>query len=204
MSRRTYTLGVPDGYEELECINTTGSAAFAVTYNSVPATRGFSVTFKNSQSPTSAFIFCGCARSTYMAWALRLTTSGGIEYMYIPSGDTAYAYKNTNYTSGNYATVSYINGELFYCNGTSETAPSMKTNNTTGSKFAIGGYYGTRLVTNNRKVIVSFKRVQLYDDTMVVIDLIPARQLSDNKIGMYDIINHVFYSSTTGTEFTTN
>jgi len=204
MSRRSYLLRLPDGYDELECINTTGTAAFAVAYDSTPNTRGFSVTFRKTESPTSAGAFCGCARSGYAAFALRIATNGVVSYMYIPQGSTSYAYKSTKYTNGNYLTTSYINETLTYCDGTTETAPAMETHATTFSYFGIGGYYGTKLNANNRGMTISFHHVQLFNGTTAVIDLIPARRRSDSKIGMYDIINNVFYSSTTSTEFTTN
>lgn len=39
------------------------------------------------------------------------------------------------------------------------------------------------------------------DSENVICEFIPAKRLSDNKIGMYERISNAFYSSTTGTEF---
>ena len=208
MSRRSYLLSeLPSGYDELECINTTGAAACAVPYNSVPDTRGFIIKFKYADtiSASEVFIFCGVYRARYAGWSFRISSDNKVYYMYMASNAVSATYKDAYYTSGTDATVSYVNGTLTYCDGTTETAPAIKTSTNDNSYFGIGGYWSnSSLKSYNRNVVISFKRVQLLNGTTPVIDLRPARRQSDSKIGMYDVINDVFYSSTTGTEFTTD
>ena len=49
--------------------------------------------------------------------------------------------------------------------------------------------------------IYNFVNVGVGDKENVLYEFYPAKRKSDNKIGMYERVNDVFYSSTTGTEF---
>ena len=47
-----------------------------------------------------------------------------------------------------------------------------------------------------------FKRIQMYDDTTLVRDLVPCYRKSDGEVGMFDIQNNVFYTNLGSGEFT--
>lgn len=46
-----------------------------------------------------------------------------------------------------------------------------------------------------------YRTSDLYNDISVIHNFVPCIRDSDDKVGMYDIVDEVFYSSTTGTEF---
>ena len=82
-----------------------------------------------------------------------------------------------------------INGTTysFSYTGTSETAPhTLKLCGNNGGNLGMTGYvYGLKIWRND----------------VLVRKFIPVRRLSDNKVGMYDIVNDTFYSSTSSVAF---
>ena len=45
--------------------------------------------------------------------------------------------------------------------------------------------------------------ISIYEGDNLVMNLLPAQRISDNKVGLYDTVNYAYYFSTpTGTEFT--
>lgn len=78
---------------------------------------------------------------------------------------------------------------------------SLPTDYYTGD-FAVGYYSLGNYQFKGR--IYKFKihrNSDMYHDIATVYDFRPCTRDSDGKVGMYDIVNDVFYSSTTGTEF---
>lgn len=70
------------------------------------------------------------------------------------------------------------------------------------SEFNVGYYRDDNYPFYGR---IYYFRIYRCDNTSegisMIYNFIPAKRLSDNKIGLYDAVNDTFYSSTTGTEF---
>ena len=61
-------------------------------------------------------------------------------------------------------------------------------------------FYGKLYSCSISRPIVDQSGTQI--ELRKIIDLIPVKRKSDNKIGMYDLVNQIFCVSTTGTDFT--
>ena len=72
----------------------------------------------------------------------------------------------------------------------------------TGNLWSIGYYASDRYAYNGK--IYRYKIYRAYGNNTAVsliYDFIPAKRNSDDKVGMYDAVNDVFYYSATGTDF---
>jgi hypothetical protein len=89
-----------------------------------------------------------------------------------------------------------------------KTSISASTNSTRYDKAGYMGIGAMWNATNNALETVTnpcnsyINYLALYKGTTMSFEFIPCRRKSDGKIGMYDKVNGVFYSSETGTEFT--
>ena len=80
----------------------------------------------------------------------------------------------------------------------SNTGVAPNWNNATGRNYYIfaNNYSGGVLKTANAKVY----SVKIWNDSLLVRNFMPAKRNSDNALGMYDLVNDVFYSNAgTGT-----
>ena len=63
----------------------------------------------------------------------------------------------------------------------------------------LGATYGLDM---NKKFCGNIYSCQMYDENEVLVrDFVPCYRKADNKSGMYDLVNDVFYTSATSTDF---
>ena len=85
-------------------------------------------------------------------------------------------------------------------NSTVMTGTNTASVNTTGT-FLIGNFYNDDvLYSNGFKGKIFYAR--LYDEDTLIRDLVPCYRKADDKPGMYDLVNNVFYTNAGTGEFT--
>ena len=178
---------VPDGYEQLDYVvcPSSGQAGFEIT----------------GYTPIQ-YDLHECKTSPYK----------------IPTGSTSAQFAGTQDNYADYYQV-YYNIESKITIYTKNSAASAKlpardvvVNGTYISRFEIN-----KTLTNNARIgyrvlgniykfngaIYYYKIWRLSNDSenTLIYDFVPAKRVSDDKIGMYEKVNGVFYPSTTGTDF---
>ena len=67
----------------------------------------------------------------------------------------------------------------------------MGSSNTVANTFCLGTLGGNSSYSFNGK----YKSCKIYENDILVRDFIPAKRNSDNEVGLYDIVNNVFYTN---------
>lgn len=183
---------VPDEYQEVEYIQTTGTQYIDLTYSYVindeiecdfimdNTTGAIQGVFGNGNA---GFI----GTSLYIDTSTKLSvTVGGI------LGQQFYKWA-TPLTTGQKYRVK-IAGDALYVNGSVVLNVANTLSNGTQSDFSIFRRWGTNSLVG-KIYKMSIKRGGIY-----IFDFIPCYRKSDNVIGMYDLVNSVFYTNSgTGT-----
>ena len=183
---------VPDEYQEVEYIQTTGTQYIDLTYSYVindeiecdfimdNTTGAIQGVFGNGNA---GFI----GTSLYIDTSTKLSvTVGGI------LGQQFYKWA-TPLTTGQKYRVK-IAGDALYVNGSVVLTVANTLSNGTQSDFSIFRRWGTNSLVG-KIYKMSIKRGGIY-----IFDFIPCYRKSDNVIGMYDLVNSVFYTNSgTGT-----
>lgn len=202
MLRRRMLLkgGLPNGYKKLEFIRNTSTA-----YIDTGVDGGhFNKTYAkfNIVEPGYWTGIWGCRTDAPVEERL-LTRFTGSQKFWIGHNNID---KTTNITatadtSGTIGVIHevYYNNGIFTINGKTETydPTAVFSNNYSCYVFAVhNGWGGT--VNACKLKYYSFKMWQ--DDTLVR-DFIPCRHISDNTVGLYDLVEGKFYTSPNGTAF---
>lgn len=190
---------LPDEYEELEYIKSTGTQWIDTQY--IPnANTKLIVKFKQEQAQTNTTYYpISCVRSDDNKLLL--------ECFIRQTNTWAYSVAGNEYVGTLESATNMLNVEMsltkFSINGTTiRTASTVTVNNTTRKLFLFaynkdGGPDTTRYMSCN---LYSAKVYETNDgiDTLIM-NFIPAKRKSDNVIGLYDMIsNHFFTNSGTG------
>lgn len=220
--KRTYSNnqlhGLPTAYQELLWIKTDGAAAFKVSFVLKNNNPGFIIRcfIPSTTSCTSNFYLFGVyASSGYTDWGFirypdsssgavyfrkACTTNNNSYALNFPYTQTAKSFiqqaKVT--TTSNVSTITKFDG-------TTATSDTDRNRYDLGQYIGVGNRWnGTSSAFFTTTLTEGFylQYLALYKGTTLAYELIPCRRKSDNKIGMYDKVNSVFYASETGTEFT--
>ena len=70
-----------------------------------------------------------------------------------------------------------------------------KLNFTAGTSMANANLILFRALNDNRVFLGKIYSTKVYDDNILIRDLVPCYRKSDNVIGMFDLVNNVFYTN---------
>lgn len=191
---------LPEGYTELAFIKSSGTQ-YIKTDLIVTEKTNFSVTFRTYDGFTSSSFGCIFGtRYTYNADGYQLTTYPGSDNTgHFLFGGTRYAASLTK--NSNKQTVSFKDGILYRPDGTTLDLSSIKTS--PPSPMFIFAMCDT---AGGGDTPYDLGQVALYSLTfdeggVPVADYIPAKKDSTGEIGLYDIVNEVFYTNNGSGEF---
>ena len=106
---------------------------------------------------------------------------------YFPTDNTRYKIEASTISGDNYIKINNV----LYVSGTYSYSFNMR--------CYLGATYGLDM---NKKFRGNIYSCQMYDENEVLIrDFVPCYRKNDNKSGMYDLVNDVFYTSATSTDF---
>lgn len=186
---------LPEGYEQVSNIKTTGEQYINTGYTPNPSTFGFFIDIKTENPVTNndaAHIFVAGKRTDNAKYRVALTmynqTTGG-EIRLGASTD-----KNPRLGKNLHTTLEIKNKVITYPNGsTVSIATEIEDVSCSTSLYLFA--------LNNNGVMQRFTtcrlyRFQIYEDSTLVRDFVPARRVSDGKLGLYELLGT--YSGETG------
>ena len=189
---------LPSEYQQVEYIESTGTQYIDTGINPISSTR-IDINFAYVGTTTySGWIPILGARSIidnvqeyYAVFinnsTLKLTTN----YSSIDAADnsTVYIEANKKYNLKN-------NQGLFYINDILESSISTSNTLSNNTRFPVYlfdlNFHGNKM---NRGTKMKLYSCKFYDDDTLIRNYIPCYRKSDNEIGMYDIVNNVFYTN---------
>lgn len=86
--------------------------------------------------------------------------------------------------------------------GTSNASGTANVGTTTSTTKMTLFCYADQMTQSYYHLVGNCYYIELYDNGVKVMDLIPCYRKSDNKVGLYDIIGNSFYSSSGSAQFT--
>ena len=192
---------LPDGYTELEYIESTGTQYIDTRYT-MTNTSGIKIviddTATNSPYASTAAYFVGSAlQSSYMGYFTRVS-SNMVASVWAWNGENVLGNNITSTHSTVY--INYMNDRKFiYNNGTRDyvregNLPTL--NNATSSLYLFATSAGL-----NYKGVGKMYSAQITENQSIVRNLVPARRNSDNVLGMYDTVGNRFYTNAGDGEF---
>ena len=198
---------VPEGYRKVEYIYGDGEQYINTGYE---ANANIEIDFKYKSDfiPYSGKSHTRCiigGRTDVSNGISLWERDGNYQYGKGSSANTAIkaALENTNIH-----TVKIAKGGDLYVDETKILTYTPGTSFTTGSYFylftclSFPGVYTRENGTDKRTMVGQFYYCIIKDNNVVVRHLIPVVRTSDNKPGMYDIVNDVFYTNAGTGEFT--
>lgn len=184
-------INLPNTYQAVEYIESTGPAY--IDTGVIPNTNSkIDIQFETIQKGTNGVIFGG--EEAFGTNAFHLYTNYnnfdigfGARY----TAETIPYNINTKYTF-------IMDKTGFTLNGTPSIPFSPNTITTTNSVYLFAVHRATNVIDSNAQKRIYY--CKLYDNGTLVRNLIPCYRISDNTIGMYDLVNNVFYTNAgTGT-----
>jgi len=185
----------PEGYTRLEYLEFTGTQYINTNYvpnNNVDIS--ITTSFKNISGNVHTFIEGGnswrndeiliCANQTSANGNGRLIGFKGTDSSFVTTNlPTSIPYANTKHTYEIKDYSFYIDKQLIFTFNT--------TNISTTNTMYIGAYHRNSGV--GEYLIGNVYVCQIWDDGTLVRNFVPVKRNSDNKPGMYDLVNNVFY-----------
>ena len=185
--------GGRDAYTRLDWLESTGGQ-FIDTGVTFTDTHGFAVTYQTTGTAISGGnqIVCGSrASSGNTRCIVGSNTQRGTNYAYVGRNTLLTSYAVRDESEGT-VTLNYLNSRTWDCRGQTSGALDAELVAQTGSFYLFAGNMaysgGSRIGCRCR--IMSFTMTR---GDEVVMDLIPVRRKVDGKLGMYDVLNDVFY-----------
>lgn len=181
---------LPSGYQQVEYIESTGPAY--IDTGIIPNTNTkIDISFNTFIKGNYGVIFGG--EDSYMSNAFHLYNSSG-------NFDIGFGakYSATQVTYDTYTKYIFVMDKSgFKLNDTTGTF-STNTISTTYSIYLFAVHRATNVIDSNAQKRIYYCKI--YDNGTLVRDMIPCYKTSDSTIGMYDLVNNVFYTNVgTGT-----
>lgn len=183
-----------DSYQQVEYIESTGTQYIDTGF--IPNSNT-SIEMKASNSSTSnACLYCargslGYTDNTYTAFLIG-GTSLGVDYYDTQYAGIMTATKDMVYVYKQYKNLVYVNGELVKTLTESEFSSEY-------DMYLMASHQGGSSLGNIGNVKLYYCKI--WAGETLVRDLVPCYRKSDNVVGMYDLVNGVFYTNAGTGEF---
>lgn len=176
---------LPNGYTEVEYIENTGQSSVNLGVQANVVGNSYEIVFDNEMTWESGggnlqtFLACQNEQN-YHGWSYRFTNNGTYEFSC--ASVVAATCNRTNVSGSTYHNVISCSNVGRSCNCTWPVVLfSGLDSSQTPFRFVKGKLYTMQITLNNQ----------------LVRNLVPAKRDSDNVYGAYDLVNDVFYTSTT-------
>jgi len=186
---------LPNGYQEVEYIESTGTQWIDTGVYANSLTTGFEMTFlgKNNLTTTDGSfgtIFGGRQSSSSMQFDMSTYNGSKSSGVFEVGNRTQVA---LDYTKNVKLTCSYKNAVFTSCTGTATTlTPANTTSPMSVSLFAMHQRGTTLYYECGSLQLYSYK---MYEGNTLIRNFVPCYRISDNVIGLYDTVNDVFYDN---------
>lgn len=188
---------LPEGYQQVEYIQSTGKQFFVLNQLSTN-NFGFDIDLSVSQG-TGANVFGGCVKgqSTFCYMGTRnsilsyFPNINQLDFTQIDYG-TKHNYKLVKDSAIQYS---------YYYDGTLVGTSSLQNNaNCVLAVFTFIDNNGIPRTSGLETFIGRIYKFILYDNDVEICNLVPCVRNSDKKVGMYDMVENVFYSNQSNSE----
>lgn len=194
---------LPEGYQQVEFIQSTGTQCIDTGFKATPLTR---------TRATYAFTQTGTKQQRVFGWQ----AGSGIWYsQYLNGGGgTGFSFQddigNWQYCGG---TLDANKKYTFDMDGKARTATSYDANGNVRGTKDMSSFNATKTATGNlylfcegAPTLANFAYLKMYsvkmwDNNQLIRDFVPCYRKIDNKPGMYDLVNGVFYTNAGSGEF---
>ena len=180
---------LPVGYQQIEYIESSGTQSILARNGSHPLNQDSRVviTFAQTEDGVSAtnYLFGARHNTSSRAFYITITGGGSVRSAFGASGDkiTGALINDTKiHTIDKNKNLVYLDGTLVYTHGAWSGDPAPYNSRVGAIKTA------TNMSCGRNRIY----RYTEYDDGVLAADLIPCKRLSDNVIGMYDLVNESF------------
>lgn len=195
-------LKLPSEYQQVEYIESSGTQYINTGYVNSSNYQPYKidVDFKLESLLTTSFVF-GTARNTGNQYSLvygySLTDKAWLFGRFGSSGSSIrFGTPDTNRHN-----IKYVFGKGLYFDGVLENSTVTQASTSTSSGKNIGLFARIRGTTPNSYANMRMYNCKFYEaEDVLVRYFIPCYRKSDNVVGLYDLVNHVFYTNNgTGT-----
>lgn len=197
-------MALPSGYRQLEYIQKPSSGSLYIDTGFRPKnTTRLVMEFYVPQNPDSSdyvAIFGGRTANGQASFSLWQQRNEGFRSDYNNSTDTMEF-------SGNYGrfTIDKNQRNTTFTNvetGTQYTVTASSTSSfTSNSNLTIFTLNSGNSIDGRQAYNMILYSCQIYDNGSLVRDFVPGQRISDDKVGLYDKVNGVFYSGTGNADF---
>lgn len=189
---------LPDGYVELRAIQGDGTSAYIATgYIPKPNIDRIEAKFRiDVRTGANSTLFCSRIVTTAAinAWTIfsNLTTLG-MRFDYLNNKDNF----KTGFTNGQMVELSVSSNVVTFADGSTLVSgnPYDPYFTEAGSQmFLFGANQNASTAVSNwsKDILYSFK---VYRNDVLIHDYVPAKRSSDGKIGLYDVVDDVFFTN---------
>lgn len=213
MGRRSYIVAnhnLPSTYNELEYVSTNGGAGFLIPSFNYGSTAGFEATlrFPTTADSEQTNILGGInQRSAYnirfflTRYASGATNAGKVYVDYINSSGNGVTYDCSLTNNNTFQTCKLQSTTLTKFTGSTQSVNARYSSMRTMA-IGIGQRASSDSGMTSAAAHFDIKYIAIYNGTTKFAELIPAKRKSDGVVGLYNLTNSTFYSSTTGVAFT--
>ena len=188
---------LPSGYEELEYIENNGTAYIETDYYPTNNTRVVGDFQANVITNNPRMFGAGAYNS--LGFIVNIENTRPIKYYYKYGQSSSWLTTNVQ-ANTNRRTID-LNKNNLYIDGTLVSTASESTFTLT-SHLGIFNSPNSTAFSANEAFKGKCYYLEVYEDGVLVRRFLPCKRLSDNKIGMYDLRNNVFYGSANSSTFT--
>lgn len=208
-----YVRELPSGYTQLDYIESHFDAGFILDYYPQKTSKivcEVAYVDYDGTSPTNNCLFgtrngSSASNKQYVLWFSNTTAEPGtVTYVYSGKSYSQYGKHNTNVGMNTKLSLEVSPADGVYCNGIKiqDTVPYP---NYDSSPYKLGIFClansDTTIETPRSYQSGRIYTFKIYESDTLVVDLVPCLD-ANNVPGLYDMVNEVFYSSASGTDFT--
>ena len=183
---------LPDAYQRVEYIQTTGSQYINTGF--IPDSNTSIELEVYSNSTTTAALYCARTTTQSLTYTAFLINGNQLRVDYYNGQN-----QGSTYNRGQRYVIKQ-DKNLIYVNGTLAKTLSATTFSTAYRMYLLGSHQAEGAV-NNIGNPVRLYYAKIWDNGTLVRDFIPVNRKADNKVGLYDLLNHHFYPDAGGHNF---
>ncbi len=185
---------LPKEYTQVDYIQSSGTQYIDT---GVYATEniGFEARIKMTKYVFEGGVFASSNSSSNNHFVLQTIDNGQLNLYITSNGNTYPRYTYQTNDTSNFHDISYNIDNLNkgFLDGEQLTQNNNRLTTVTGSTFTL---FARKFVTSvSRYGYCQIKNFKIYDNNVLVRDYIPCYRNSDNEVGLYDLVNNVFYTN---------